>query len=476
VAARPRLIAPWTTGELREADGRTTASAFLGAGLTLTLALVVSLAIAAFAISKPGNDLAGSLPVESVASVDPQDASIAPGDWPSYGRSPGGNNYSPLTQITPANVTQLTKAWTYNTGDIRGSGDSGETTYEVTPIKIADTVYLCTPHNIAIALDPVSGTEKWRFDPKVGRSVLRQHQTCRGVSYYRVPNATVGAPCSERIILPAADAKLYALDAANGQICPTFGQNGAVDLWANMPDHSEGAYYSTSPPAIARNLIIVGGAVNDNVSTSEPSGVIRAYNGETGQLVWNFDSGNPDRTQPIAPGETYTKNSPNSWSILSVDAELGLIYAPMGNAPPDQFGGDRSENTERFAASVTALDVDTGQVRWVFQTVHHDLWDMDVPAQPQLVTIGTGNSAVPGLVQATKQGEIFVLDRRTGTPILPVTEQPAPQGAAKGDRSAPTQPVSAISFNPPPLQGRDMWGATMFRTYGASAPEYGLYA
>lgn len=166
----------------------------------------------------------------------------------------GGNNDSPLAQITPANVTQLTKAWTYNTGDIRGPGDSGETTYEVTPIKIADTVYRCTPHNIAIALDPVSGTEKWRFDPKVGRSVLRQHQTCRGVSYCRVPNATVGAPCSERIILPAADAKLYALDAANGQICPTFGQNGVVDLWANMPDHSEGAYYITA--AIARNLII----------------------------------------------------------------------------------------------------------------------------------------------------------------------------------------------------------------------------
>lgn len=456
------LIAPWVAGTLREDDGRTTASAFLGSGLALTVALIVSIAVAIYAILVPSNDHAGSLGTEKVASLDAQDASIAPGDWPNFGRTPGGDRYSPLAEITPANVSKLATAWTYHTGDIRGPNDSGETTYEVTPIKIADTLYLCTPHDIAIALDPVTGAEKWRFDAKVGRSKLRQHQTCRGVSYYQVPNAAAGALCAERIILPTADAKLYALDATNGQVCPTFGQNGAVDLWANMPNHTDGAYYSTSPAVIAHDLIIVGGSVSDNVSTSEPSGVIRAFNAETGQLVWNFDSGNPDSTQPIAAGETYTRNSPNSWPPLSVDPELGLVYAPMGNAPPDQFGGDRSANTERFSASITALDLNTGKVRWVFQTTHHDLWDMDVPAQPQLVPIGAGNNVVPGLVQATKQGEIYVLDRRTGTPILPVTEKPAPQGTVEGDHSALTQPVSAISFNPPRLHGRDMWGATMF--------------
>ncbi len=410
----------------------------------------------------PSNDLAGTLPTEQAASIDTQGTDIAPGDWPNYGRTPGGSRYSPLDQITPTNVAQLAKAWTYHTGDIRGPADSGETTYEVTPIKVGGTLYLCTAHNIAIALDPVTGKEKWRFDPNVGKSKMRQHQTCRGVSYYRVPNATAGAPCSERIILPTAEAQLYALDAATGEVCPGFGQNGIVDLWANMPNHTPGAYYSTSPPVVARNLIVVGGSVNDNVSTTEPSGVIRAYNAETGQLVWNFDSGNPDQTQPIPAGQTYTENSPNSWSILSVDPQLGMVYAPMGNAPPDQFGGNRSANTERFSSSVTALDLDTGQVRWVFQTVHHDLWDMDVPSQPQLVNISTGGGVVPGLVQATKQGEIYVLDRRTGAPILPVNEEPAPQGAAKGDKAAPTQPVSAISFKPRKLRGRDMWGATMF--------------
>ncbi len=456
------LLAPWITAKLSDDDALTIASAFRGAGLALTITIIAAIAVAAYSMLTLSNDLAGSLPSENATRLDSQSAGIAAGDWPYYGRTAGGDRYSPLTQITPANVAKLTKVWTYHTGDIRGPADTVETTYEVTPIKIAQTVYLCTPHNIAIALDAVTGAEKWRFDSKVGRSAMRQHQTCRGVTYYQVPNAATGSPCAERIILPTADAKLYALDAASGKICPSFGQNGIVDLWANMPEHSPGAYYSTSPPAVAHDLLIVGGAVNDNVSTSEPSGVIRAYNAQTGQLVWNFDSGNPGKTQPIAADEIYTKNSPNSWAPLSVDPELGLVYAPMGNAPPDQFGGDRTPETERFAASVTALDLATGQVRWVFQTTHHDLWDMDVPAQPQLVNIGSGDGAVPGLVQATKQGEIFVLDRRTGTPILPVTEQPVPQGAVEGDHTAPTQPVSAISFNPPQLQGSDMWGVTMF--------------
>src|SRR4029079_5173160 len=170
----------------------------------------------------------------------------------------------------------------------------------------------------------------------------------------------------------------------------------------------------------------------------------------------------PDATAPIGPNETYTANSPNSWSISSVDEDLGMVYVPLGNQPPDQWGGNRSPAVETYSSSVVALDLATGKVRWHFQTVHHALWDYDVPAQPSLLDLNIGGSKVPALVQPTKQGEIFVLDRRTGTPLLPVTEVPAPQGAAQGDRSAPTQPKSALSFNPPPLTDRDMWGATMF--------------
>jgi quinoprotein glucose dehydrogenase len=190
--------------------------------------------------------------------------------------------------------------------------------------------------------------------------------------------------------------------------------------------------------------------------------VIRAFDVETGDLVWNWDPAKPEATAPIAPTQTYTPNSPNSWSISSVDEALGLVYVPMGNQPPDQWGGNRTEAVEHFSSAIVALEVATGRVRWSFQTVHHDLWDYDVPSQPSLVDLTIGDERVPALVQPTKQGEIFVLDRRTGEPILPVQEEAVPQGAAEGDHTAPTQPVSALSYAPAPLLGRNMWGATMF--------------
>jgi quinoprotein glucose dehydrogenase len=187
---------------------------------------------------------------------------------------------------------------------------------------------------------------------------------------------------------------------------------------------------------------------------------VRAYDIDTGALVWNFDSKNPEATEPIAPDGTYSANAPNSWSVASYDPALGLVYLPMGNQSPDQYGGDRSAEVERFSSSITALDANTGKVRWVFQTVHHDLWDMDVPAQPTLVDLTVGGRTVPALVAPTKQGDIYVLDRATGEPIHPVTEEPAPSGAIEGDFTAPTQPTSAVSFKPEPLRERDMWGAS----------------
>jgi quinoprotein glucose dehydrogenase len=213
---------------------------------------------------------------------------------------------------------------------------------------------------------------------------------------------------------------------------------------------------------ITKQLAIVGGAVNDNVSTHETSGVIRAFNVSTGALVWNWDSRNPNETTPIASGAVYSENSPNSWSVSSYDPELGLIFIPMGNQPPDQFGGNRDSNVEKYASSIVALNADTGAVAWVFQSTHHDLWDMDAPAQPSLVDLTIEGETVPALVEATKQGELFVLDRRTGKPVLPITEAAAPQGAAEGDFTAPTQPVSAVSFNPPALTDSSMWGLSPF--------------
>lgn len=451
-------------------------------GLALAASLLVSIAVALYAMTVDVHQIRGQVAAASAGALPSSEATVPPEEWHAYGRTPGGSHYSPLTAITADNVGQLEVAWHFHTGDVRGEDDPEETTYEVTPTMVDGLLYLCTPHHLAIALDPETGEEAWRYDAKVGVNRDRQHQTCRGLTYYRVeqpaapaaaiegelpdpeeapPEDVAAAHCSARVLLPTSDARLIALDAKTGEECTEFGDDGAVDLKANMPHFYAGSYYSTSPPVVANGIIVIGGAVNDNVSTTEPSGVIRGYAADTGELVWNFDTGKPDQTTPLAEGQTYTPNSPNAWSMLSIDADLGLVYAPIGNAPPDQYGGDRSEETERFSSSVIALDVATGTLRWVFQTVHHDLWDMDVPSQPQLVDLDRGGTVVPALVQATKQGDVYVLDRRTGEPLLPVTEEPAPQGAVEGDFTAPTQPTSAMTFKPEPLHERDMWGATM---------------
>ncbi len=492
----------------------------------LLLSIMVALVVAVYSMFQSPHDLAGSFPDATMAATRSVDSSIPDGEWHSYGRTEAGQRYSPLDQITPANVDKLAVAWTYHTGDIRGPNDPGEATYEVTPLMIDGTVYICTPHSLVIALDAVSGKEKWRFDPQLKQTTRQttQHLTCRGVSYYDgiaaaatdaaaqpagaaatepeaqrlaasaaevtteaagVPQNVVtgqakpGAPnpivdrkivsapaaldptCVKRLFAPTSDGRLISLSAETGKICPGFGgDSGTINLWANMPNITPGSVYSTSPPVVTDKLVIVGGTVNDNVATTSPSGVIRAFDVNTGDLVWNFDAKNPDATAPIANGETYTENAPNSWSVSSYDPKLGLIYLPMGNQSPDQYGAGRSTSVEKYSSSILALDVNTGKTAWVFQTVHHDLWDMDVPAQPSLVDLTIDGKDVPALVAPTKQGEIYVLNRRTGEPVLPVTEEPAPSGAVKGDTTAPTQPVSTISFKPVPLQEKDMWGAT----------------
>ncbi len=413
------------------------------------------------------HDITGSLPAAGTAPTPQNYAGVADGDWGAYGRSNYGDRWSPLADITPDNVAKLDVAWHYHTGDLPQPGDPGETTFELTPLKIADRVYICTPHDFAIALDAETGKEIWRYDPEITVQPNLQHLTCRGVSYHSAANggeaATNGA-CPERIFLPTADARLIALDARTGQPCPGFGHAGAVDLWQGMPDPKAhaGMYYSTSPPVVTKRLVIIAGEVTDNFSTDEPSGVIRAYDVTTGKLVWNFDAGRPDVTTPIGPGESYTRNSPNSWIVSSADEALGMVYVPLGNPTPDQFGGHRTPEMERFSSSIVALDIETGALKWVYQTVHHDLWDMDVPAQPSLVDLDTANGKVPALVQPTKRGDIYVLDRRTGRPIVPAPEKPVPGGAAAGDRSSPTQPFSDLTFLTPPLKEADMWGATLF--------------
>jgi quinoprotein glucose dehydrogenase len=476
---------------------RSTGASFLPV-LAATLICVV---VAGYAMFQDPHDVMGQLPeqdlVENASGAD-FDAS----EWRQYGRTNYGQRYSPLDQITVANVSELETVWTYQTGDVKLPTDVTETTYQVTPLKVGDLLYVCTPHNIAIAIHAGTGEEVWRFDANSGMNPDRQHQTCRGVTYWEDPDGAAGAPaaanaqdlpgaaapvnpeiaqeepqvagapepmeeaeCVRRVYLPTADARVIGLDAETGGLCTFFGDGGEIHLEAGMPYNPAGYYYSTSPPVAVNGLLIIGGAVNDNFSIYSQSGVIRAFDIDTGELVWNWDSANPEETSPIdiAAGETYTANSPNSWSIFSVDEDLGLVYIPLGNQVPDQLGINRSPAVEEHSSSVVALDVATGQKAWVFQTVHHDLWDMDVPAQPVLVNLTLEDGGeTPALVQATKQGDIYVLDRRTGSPLLDVTEEPAPSGAIPEDFTSPTQPTSALTFKPDPLNGADMWGVTMF--------------
>ena len=504
------LLTPWIGRRLDAASPSSmsgTPSAALKAGrAALTVALGLFLAVGIVSWFVDPHKIEG---VVSDAGPAPAPGSrVAESEWTAYGGTGYGQRYSALAQITPDNVGRLEEAWVYRTGDVRGrEGDPEETTFQVTPLKIGNRLYLCTPHQSVIALDATSGEELWRYDPHVQEKLALQHLTCRGLSYYSgasagdamavaaaapegegaapagrpasdapVPFAADGpgpsiaardgptsASCTAKLFMPTADGRIIAINPEDGTVCADFGGGtGQIDLWRNMPNVKLGSYYSTSPVVVARGLIVVGGTVLDNVSVNEASGVIRAFDIRSGRLVWNWDSGNPDDTAPIGDGRTYTANSPNSWSISSVDEDLGMVYVPLGNQPPDQWGGNRSEGAEKYSSSVVALDLDTGRVRWSFQTVHHDLWDYDVPAQPSLIDLNVDGATVPALVQPTKQGEVFVLDRRTGEPVLPVSEKPVPQGAARGDRTSATQPVSALSYDPPPLTEASMWGATLF--------------
>jgi len=436
------------------------------------------------------------------------------GEWSAYGRTNYGQRYSPLTQINTNNVKNLELAWQIQTGDVKGPNDIGETTYQATPLKIGNALYMCTPHNWVLALDADSGKTLWKFDPKVEKNLQRQHQTCRGVSYYAGQAGMDSTPlvandeansdsaindttanntaitnksamhsnmmvqkvtgntfenaskqCDAKIFIPTSDAKLYALDPNTGQRCQDFGEDGALDLMHNMPFTQAGYYYSTSPPIVVGNTIVVAGAINDNYDVNSPSGVIRAYDVNTGELLWNWDSGDPDNTAPFDvndPTQTYKTSSPNSWAIASADEELGLVYFPMGNRTPDQLGSYRNAAEEKYATSVVALDINTGEARWVQQFVHHDLWDMDTPAQPTLLDLDTNDGVQPALVVPTKQGDVYVLNRATGEPIVPIKERDAPQGyLIAGEHAAPTQPYSGLSFEPPMLKEKDMWGASL---------------
>lgn len=382
-------------------------------------------------------------------------AAAASGDWTAFGGTMSGARYSALDQITPANVGQLRVAWTYSFGAEIPEG------LQVTPIKIGDSIYACNATNVIVSLDAETGRENWRFDPRAARE--SPFLSCRGVAYYRMADAA--GPCAERIFGTTVDGRLIALDARSSRLCEGFGHKGQVSLLDGLGKVVPGYYSHTAAPTIARNRIVLGGTVADNQYWGEPSGVIRAFDAVTGALSWAYDAGRPDDTGPLAEGETWTPATPNNWGQMAYDDELGLVYVPMGNATPDYFGAQRRPFDDEISSAVVALDVETGKRRWVFQTVHHDLWDYDLGSQPVLFDLQGSGGRVPVLAQPTKRGEIFLIDRRTGKPLVPVEQRPAPsRGHAPGERLSPTQPYPR---DMPSLAGglldeRMMWGLTPF--------------
>ncbi|MBP7565249.1 MAG: membrane-bound PQQ-dependent dehydrogenase, glucose/quinate/shikimate family [Burkholderiaceae bacterium] len=410
--------------------------------------------------------------IDGVAQAASGAAPTAQGEsrWQYYGRTPHGTRYAPFAQINRDNVNQLEVAWTFRTGEIATPGNENQNT----PTQIGDTVYVCTPRNKVFALDADTGAQKWTFDPVANAKVWNR---CRGVGFYEpaavtarvgdipAPAPAEGGACDQRIVMTTVDARLIELDAKTGQPCAGFGNGGTVDLKQGMGLVKASYYFQTSMPTVVRNLIVVGGWVFDGREIDEPSGVVRAFSADTGELVWAWDLGNPAITKLPPEGQSYTRSTPNVWSTPSFDDALGLIYLPTGNNPPDFWGAQRSKASEEYSSSIVAVDVTTGRERWKFQTVHHDIWDYDVPAQPTLYDAPDGKGGtVPALIQVTKRGQIFMLDRRDGTPLAEVKELPVPQGAQEGDWVSKTQPYSVgmPAVGNEPLSEARMWGATWF--------------
>ena len=381
-------------------------------------------------------------------------------DWPAYGGTHKATRYSPLDQITPANVTELEKIWEFRTGDLpEGDEAFGN---QNTPVKVGDRLYLCSALNRISALDAATGAEFWTYDPQTPVDAIGYNASCRGLVYFEDQTAAPTDLCAARVVFQTHDARMIALDTETGQLCPDFGAAGIVNLLEGIGDTAPGFYAPTSPPTLVRDVLVVGSQVSDGQTREAPSGVIRGYNVVSGELEWAWDMGRPGETGLPPEGEIYTPGTPNMWTIASGDDDLGLVYMPMGNSAVDYWGGDRSEAENTYSTAIVALDVETGQVAWHYQTVHYDVWDYDLGGQGTLVDFPTENGPVPAIVMPSKQAQFYILDRATGELLVNVEERPAPQGGVEPERLSPTQPYVTDFPNllKPDLTEADMWGTT----------------
>src|SRR6201996_1812386 len=373
--------------------------------------------------------------------------------WPNYGNDAGGMRYSTAQQINRGNVAQLQVAWTYRTGALSVKTDmASKAAFEATPILVEGKLFLTTPYDHVIALDPEDGKKLWEYEPAVDLAQNYSEVTSRGVSTWRDPETKPGQPCRLRVYFGTLDGRLIALDGETGKPCADFGARGTIDLSRDAATATEwsGGYQVTSAPAIAHGLVITGSSIADNWKVDTGRGIVRAFDARTGQLRWTWDP------IPWAEKTEPHTGAGNAWSTLSMDAAADMVFVPTGSAAPDYYGGLR-KGDGKWADSVVALRASTGEFVWGFQVVHHDLWDYDVASQPTLFTWKDGT---PAIVINTKMGHVFVLNRLTGTPLLPVEERPVPQSNIPGESSSPTQPFSTIALVPEKITPSDAWGPT----------------
>jgi quinoprotein glucose dehydrogenase len=382
--------------------------------------------------------------------------------WPTYGGDPGGTRYSTSSQITRNNLSQLHAVWTFHTHALDNfKSGSDIPSFETTSVLSGDTLYLTSPYDVVSALDARTGTERWHYNPRLAPLTPGGITTSRGVALWPLaaapePNSSL---CSRRVFIATLDARLISLDANAGQLCTGFGDNGSVDLRNGIDFQNIGYYGMTSPPTVVGNVVVVGSYVGDNQQVDTESGAVRGFDAATGKLLWSWEPLPWARSQKIRTG------AGNAWSILSADPALGLVYVPTGSPSPDYYGGMRPGDN-RDADSVVALDAATGRKVWAFQVVHHDVWDYDVASEPILFT---WRGSIPAIAITTKMGMIFLLDRRTGAPLVPVQERSVPKSDVPGETLSPTQPFQDI-----PLLAPIQLGDTSSSVYRRSAADDAL--
>ena len=409
----------------------------------------------------------------------PTDKSKPQQDWSSYGRTPEGDRFAAIDQITRDNVNELQVAWTFRTGDTPLSPTGNGAEDQQTPLQVGNTLYLCTPHNNVIAVEADSGKQIWKREINAQAEVW---DSCRGLALFDAtkpvtqptqpgstavpaPVLAAGDSCQRRILMNTIDARLIAINADNGEFCASFGNNGVVDLKQGLGKAPDPLYQLTSAPQVAGTTVVVGGRVADNVQTDMPGGVLRGFDVISGKMRWAFDPGNDDPNAVLMPGQDYTRSTPNSWAPLSYDPAMNTVFLPMGSSSVDLWGANRTKLDHTYGASILALDATTGKQKWVYQTVHNDLWDFDLPMQPSLVDFPMKDGTTkPAVVIGAKTGMIWVLDRLTGKPLTKVEERPMPQGHIPNEQYTKTQPhsVEMPNIGNQTLTESDMWGATPF--------------